>query len=146
MNVTAAKAHVYKLPYGFKLAKQLQERQSVKIYNIFFLFSKVCYTFFVNKVQVTFERAGNKSALRHCWSWHHRSLKYCQRCVGGMRTTFSEANLHKFNNLWTGTFWLNIWPKLKRTSCKRQKWVCKKPPPVWIKRESIHNTKPSNRS
>ena len=45
LNLIAAKALVDQLPLSYQLAKNLQDNQGVEIYNIFYLISKICYTF-----------------------------------------------------------------------------------------------------
>ena len=44
-NLIAAKAVVDQLPLSYQLAKKLQDIYNVKIYIIFYLISKICYTF-----------------------------------------------------------------------------------------------------
>ena len=46
LNFTAAKALVDQLPLAYQLAKNLQDNKDVEIYNIFCLFSKICYNLF----------------------------------------------------------------------------------------------------
>ena len=45
LNLMAAKAFVDQLPLASQLAKKLQDKHGVKIYNIFCLISKICLTF-----------------------------------------------------------------------------------------------------
>ena len=45
LNLTAAKALVDQLPLAYQFTKNLQDNQCVKIYNLFCLISKICYTF-----------------------------------------------------------------------------------------------------
>ena len=45
LNLIAAKALVDQLLLAYQLAKKLQDNQGVKIDNIFYLISKICYTF-----------------------------------------------------------------------------------------------------
>ena len=42
LNLTAPKAVVEKLPLAYQLAKNVLDNQGVKIYNIFYLISKLC--------------------------------------------------------------------------------------------------------
>ena len=45
LNLIAVQAFAGQLSLAYQLAKKLQDNRGVKIYNIFCLISKICYTF-----------------------------------------------------------------------------------------------------
>ena len=85
-NLTAVTALVDQLPLAYQLAKKLQHKQGVEIYNIFCLMSEICYTFLHRSAASNREKLCKWYARRHCCSRRHCSLKYRQRCRGRMRT------------------------------------------------------------
>ena len=86
LNLIAAKALVDQLPLAYQLATKLQDNQGVEIYNIFYLISKICYTFLHRSPAIDSEGLGRWSARGPYRSRRHRSLEDRQRCAGWMRT------------------------------------------------------------
>ena len=86
LNVTAAKAYVDQLPLAYQLAKIFQEKQGVKIYNVFCLISEQCYTFLHRLAASDRKGLCRWSPRRHCRSRRHCSLEYRQLFPGQMQT------------------------------------------------------------
>ena len=82
LNVIAAKALVDQLLLAYQLAKKLQDNQRVEIYDIFYLISKICYTFPHRSAASDREGLGRWSARGPYRSRRHRSLEDRQRCAG----------------------------------------------------------------
>ena len=86
LNLTATKALVEKLSLAYQLAKNFQDKQGVKNYNIYCLISKICYTFPHRSGARDRKRLGRWSVRRHCSSRRNLSLEYRQLFHGRMRT------------------------------------------------------------
>ena len=97
LNLIATKALVEQLPLAYQLAKNFQNNQGVKIYNIFCLFSKICYTFPHRSGTSDRKRLGRWSVWRHCSSRRNLSLEYRQICHGRMRT---HSRWSKSTKIW----------------------------------------------
>ena len=97
LNLIAAKAVVNKLPLAYQLAKKLQDNNSVEIYNIFYLISKICYTFLHKSTAFEREGLGRWSAREPYRSRRHRGLEDPQRCAGWMRT---HSRWSKYAKIW----------------------------------------------
>ena len=86
LNLSATKALVAQLPLAYQLTKSLQDKQGVKIYNLFSLIFEICYTFPHRSGANNRKRLVRWSVRRHCRSRRHRSLEYRQLCNGLMPT------------------------------------------------------------
>ena len=123
LNLTATKTLVDQLLLAYQLAKNLQDNQSVNIYNLFCPISEICYTFPHRSGASDRKRLGRCSVRRHCRSRQHRSLEYRQLCHGRMRT---HSRWSKFARIWKPRrrSWTPVCfilrPSIKQTSCKRR--------------------------
>ena len=97
----------------------------MKIYNIFYLISKICYTFLHRSAASDREGLRRWSARGPFRSRRHRSLEDRQRCVGWMRT---HSRWSRSERIWESPrrSWTFVCHKLRssfiRTSCKRQEF------------------------
>ena len=123
LNLTATKALVEQLPLAYQLANNFHDNQDVKIYNIFCLISKICYTFPHRSGASDRKRLGKSSFRRHCSSRRHVSLEYRQLCHGRMLTHSrwsKSAKIWKFRRRnWIPVCFI-ILLSFKQTSCKRR--------------------------
>ena len=133
LNLTATKALVEQLQLAYQLAKNFQDNQDVKIYNLFCLIFEICYTFSHRSGASDRKRLDRWSVRRYCRSRRHCSLEYRQLCHGRMRThsrwSKSARTWESRRRSWTcGCFILR--PSFKLTSCKRQSRDHAKPSPT----------------
>ena len=149
LNLIAAKALVDQLPLASQLAKKLQDNQGVEIYNIFYLISKICYTFLYRSTASNREGLGRWSARGPYRNRRHRSLEDSQRCAGWMRI---HSRWSRSARIWESRrrSWTPVCLKLRssfqRTSCKRRSRDHAKLRLAQRKRKSNQRRRPSNRS
>ena len=133
LNLTDAKALADQLPLAYQLANNLQDNQAVKIYNLFCLISKICYTFPHRSGASDRKRVCRLSARRHCRNRRHRSLEYRQLFNGRMR---NHSRWSKSATIWESRrrSWTPVCdilrPSFKLTSCERRSRDHAKTPPA----------------
>ena len=133
LNLSATKALVDQLPLACQLAKSLQDKQGVKIYNLFSLIIEICYTFLHRSCASDRKSLDRWSIRRHCRSRRHRSLEYRQLCHGWMPThsrwSKSARIWESRRHSWTPVCFILL-PSYKQTSCKRRSRNHAKPSPA----------------
>ena len=151
LNLIASKALVDQrvVPLAYQLAKKLQDNQVVEIIHVFFLISKIFYTFLHRAAASDREKYGRLSARGPYRSRRHRSLENRQRSAGWMRT---HSSWSRSARIWESgrRSWTPVYRKLRssfqRTSCKRRSRDHAKLRHAQRKRELNQRRRPSNRS
>ena len=103
LNLTATKALVEQLPLAYQLAKNFQDNQGVKIYNIYCLISKYVIHFHTGQAQVTANDSadgvfGDIAAAGATSAWNIANF-----VMDGCGLTHAGANLQRSGNLGDGT-------------------------------------------
>ena len=78
------------------ISQKLKDNQGVKIYNIFYLISKICYTFLHNSVASNREDSADKVLGDFTAAGGTAAWKIANVVSGKCRLTIARADLQKF--------------------------------------------------